>query len=515
MFYKFLLTLFFSFSLFATDFKVASYNVENLFDEYSQGTEYSDYKPNRHNWDSKMVDIKLNHTAQVICDIDADIIGLQEIENINILKRLVKKLQNVGCKKYNYAISSKRGSAVQVALLSVYPIVKKKNIRSRYGRDILEATLDIKGNPLTIFVNHWKSKGRGGYESKRVLSAKTLQKRIKSFSKEIEYIILGDLNSEYDLFRHFEKRLNNTNGVTGINDILKTKIGNRLIRKSEISLSSWGTHFSTWLELPINKRWSHNFYGKKGALDHILLPKTLFNGKGIEYKDKSFKVFRDKYLFKKGRVYRWQYKNKKHLGKGYSDHLPIVASFTTNSTKRFETKEPIKEIIEKKGDIELLYDIHQVKEPILLKDVAIIFKRRFNAIAKESKNSRGIFLYNCAKELKEGYKYDIMVQKISNYYGLTEITNFYVIEEKGKINKFDFYKKELKGLEESEVLIDLVGYYYNKELFLPNSRIKTYFKKSPPPNGSKVYINYAHLGFYKKMVNLIVYNKSDFKVLKD
>lgn len=37
-----------------------------------------------------MVDIKLNHTAEVICDLDADILGLQEVENRSILNALQK-----------------------------------------------------------------------------------------------------------------------------------------------------------------------------------------------------------------------------------------------------------------------------------------------------------------------------------------------------------------------------------------------------------------------------------------
>jgi len=53
-----LLTLFFLSNLLS--FKVASYNVENLFDTVEDGSEYKEYIPNnRHNWNKKTYKIKL------------------------------------------------------------------------------------------------------------------------------------------------------------------------------------------------------------------------------------------------------------------------------------------------------------------------------------------------------------------------------------------------------------------------------------------------------------------------
>ncbi|KIM08523.1 MAG: hypothetical protein KU28_03795 [Sulfurovum sp. PC08-66] len=69
--------------LLATEFKVASYNVENLFDLVNNGSEYDEYIPNRNGWDKSALNKKLNNIAQVICDLNADTVALQEIENIN------------------------------------------------------------------------------------------------------------------------------------------------------------------------------------------------------------------------------------------------------------------------------------------------------------------------------------------------------------------------------------------------------------------------------------------------
>ena len=54
--------------------KIASYNVENLFDLYKSGNEYKEYIPNtKSNWNQRTYKIKLKNIAKVIVEIDADI----------------------------------------------------------------------------------------------------------------------------------------------------------------------------------------------------------------------------------------------------------------------------------------------------------------------------------------------------------------------------------------------------------------------------------------------------------
>ncbi len=69
--------------------KIATYNVENLFDMKRSGWEYKEYIPNTvSEWNQKNFDIKVKHTARTIKDINADIIALQEIESLDALKAL-------------------------------------------------------------------------------------------------------------------------------------------------------------------------------------------------------------------------------------------------------------------------------------------------------------------------------------------------------------------------------------------------------------------------------------------
>ena len=107
----------------ALEFKVATYNVENLFDAIQQGGEYEEYLPhNKHGWNQAMLNIKLSNIARVIRDMDADIIALEEVENQEVLEQLNRTL---GTKKYPYLFFPKKKERVSVetALLSRFPIV--------------------------------------------------------------------------------------------------------------------------------------------------------------------------------------------------------------------------------------------------------------------------------------------------------------------------------------------------------------------------------------------------------
>ena len=502
--------------LFSKPFKVATYNVENLFDANVQGTEYNDYTPGKHNWNKRMMEIKLNHTAEVICDLDADILGLQEIENSIVFDALLKRLKRVGCEYRYSAITHKKGAAIQVALISRFAIKNKKELQvsySPYTRNILEVEVDVHGKPLTVFSNHWKSKSRKGFESKRIKYAKRLEKRILAMPTNKEYVILGDLNSNYNAHLTLKERLNDSNGVTGIANILQTTKDRKLIQKHEILQSGKGSHYNTWQELPFKDRWSHKYYGNKSTLDHILLPSVMFNGKGFDYVNDSFAVFKAPYLFtKKGYINSWQYKNGKHLGKGYSDHLPVYAFL--DSKPYVSDKHRMKASKTVNKNIEYLYQIDLLEQPVELKDVVVVLKRGRYAVVKQTANGRGIFLYASVNGLKEGMKYDLLVQDIARYKGLKEITDLVKLKDKGTVDLNIFYGS-LKEMRQNEVVKDLVAVYKNRNLYINGKKIPVYFKnrKLTPPNGSKLKIHYAHLGYYKKL-QLVIYSKKDFEIIK-
>jgi endonuclease/exonuclease/phosphatase family metal-dependent hydrolase len=312
--------------------KIASYNVENLFDMERSGNEYEEYIPNGDaGWTEEIYRAKLRNTATVIRGINADVIGLQEIESERALKDLKAQLNRQGLYYRYHLFARNKNSTVNTALLSRYPIQSGwRHPISRNGkmRDILEAKLDIHGQSLRVFVNHWKSKS--GPESRRIQSAKRLIHRLSELPENEPFVLLGDFNSHYEENVVFLKsrKHNDTEGVTGINHILKT-IDDEANPITYATLTS-PYLYNLWYDLPAEKRWSHQYKGKKEGLDNMIISSGLADGKGIDYVKGSFARYEADFLFYKGKVYRWQQSRKHpkvHLGEGYSDHLPIMATF--------------------------------------------------------------------------------------------------------------------------------------------------------------------------------------------
>jgi len=230
----------------------------------------------------------------------------------------------------------------------------------------------------------------------------------------------------------------------------------------------------------------------------------------------SFKVFKDDYLFtKRGYINRWRYKNGKHRAKGYSDHLPVFAYFDIKPYKKDASQTSSKKI--KKKRIEYLYGIETLDAQVRVNDVVVVMKRGRNAVVKQTVQGRGVFLYGCAGKLKEGHKYDILIDDIKTYKGLKEVTSAYKVKEKGIVDVKSYLSQgsDLSRLKQNEVIINLKGIYKNRYFYIGNKKLPIYFKKKniTPKNGTKLKIHYAHLGYYKRE-QLVIYRKKDFEILE-
>ncbi|RKY36814.1 MAG: endonuclease [Candidatus Omnitrophota bacterium] len=320
----------------AKTFKVASYNVENFFDLCKDGTEYIEYIPNtKYGWNKDILEIKGANIAKVIKSLEADVIALQEIESKKALIFLQDKLRRIGVDYSYIGIADSKATAVKCAVMSKFPIINKEEIRvgHRSERNILKVTLDIDGNSFILFINHWKSKQ--GPESRRITYAKKIRKEIDQLKKTVDFIVIGDFNSNYNEYKTFKysSRLNNTGGITGINQIIRT-VKDSVMVDEKILTGQFSKEYlyNLWLEFTKSRRWSYKFYGYKNSPDSIIVSSGLYDDKGISYVDNSFDKFDPDYLFKGQDIYRWQMDESdggKHLGKGYSDHLPVFAYFST------------------------------------------------------------------------------------------------------------------------------------------------------------------------------------------
>lgn len=498
--------------LYSLEFKVASYNVENFFDLHYNKTEYKEFKPYSKTWNKISFNNKLKNISKTIKDLDADILALQEIESKTVLKAIIRNNP-----QYKYSIFYKnKSSAIGLALISKYKIISSSTVLvdkyNKFSRDILKVKLLIQNKPLIIYVNHWRSKRAA--ESKRIKYALALKNDLEKESDK-DYIILGDLNSNYNEYQSFkyDKKLNDTSGITGINQILNTTINKNFVHKSEILNFDEIVHFNTWLELQKNKRFSSKFRNYNNTPDNILLSSNLFDNHNISYVNNSFQVFTPKYLFKNKKIFRWN--NKKNVG--FSDHLPIYAYFSTKQ-QNFQFNNTKKTTLTK-NIISYLYDIEHISN-YRLKNVTVLYKSQNIAVIKQTVDDKAIMIYKPSMALKVGYDYDLTVMALDEFNGLKEIKKISNVQENFK-NK-DFKKLHLDGDKIdlhneyflNNIVYNIQGIYKKRHLHFNNKKIRLYFKKGikKPEDGDKISISSGHLSIYKSSMQIVLHREKDFKV---
>ena len=334
-----LITLFTTF-LFPTEIKIVNYNVENLFDLKYSKKEYPKYHPAIDGWNSTVFNAKINNISSVIASIDPNIIVLEEIENRNVAKFLMKACNKKSTKfKYIAFSDDSTRSAIGTAILSDYKLENIETIRVKvssrsYSRNLLIADAITPIGKIKIVAVHLPSKR--AKEDHRVLAAKVVKSVIDTIS--IPYIIIGDFNESFDEACKLEsENMNNSNGVTGINHILKTAHSkpNHKLKLNTINdvIQNRSLLYDPWIEVEDSVRFSYRYQGEYSTLDHILLSQKLLNNSGINYKYGSFKhITLGGALLKDGTPYRFESVKKDgkyhFTGKGFSDHLPISIVLT-------------------------------------------------------------------------------------------------------------------------------------------------------------------------------------------
>ncbi|MGH8019163.1 MAG: endonuclease/exonuclease/phosphatase family protein [Opitutaceae bacterium] len=209
------------------------------------------------------------------------------------------------------------------AVFSRFPIRASRTFDTAQARGILEVTLEVDGEPLHVFVNHWKSGASDpGTEPARIENAKVLKRRLDEILRadpQADIVIGGDLNSHYN-----QKQRHPEMGRTAINDVLGSQ-GNELA----VAKKNGPALYNLWFELPNEKRGSDVYRDEWGTLMHLLVTRGLYDFRGVQYVDNSFNVGAFPGLNAQrssGRPIRWQFADG---GVGYSDHFPVAARFRT------------------------------------------------------------------------------------------------------------------------------------------------------------------------------------------
>jgi endonuclease/exonuclease/phosphatase family metal-dependent hydrolase len=306
-----------------------SWNVENLFDDREQGSEYSDYRGGH--WSEADYRAKLACLAAGIeasCRGGPDIVALQEVENHRALEGLRQALRRRG---YLYAAMVPDGiSPTGVAFLSRHPIVRTRTHMLTFPeepplRPLLEIEVEVAGAPLILFNNHWKSKTEGLPETEpsRLRAAAVLARRLRALQAEragVEFVVLGDLNENMEEFA--ERGFGPQTALIPAAADAPGKYARESLFLVPLPAaqnpSSPGYEclllIEPWYALAEGERGSYVYRGRWQTPDHILLSPGCFDGRGWEYTAGSFRrVFTET----DGRPRRF-------AAGGCSDHLPLL-----------------------------------------------------------------------------------------------------------------------------------------------------------------------------------------------
>lgn len=201
---------------------VMSYNLQTMFDPVDQGTEYDDFSVADGTWSADAYAARLEAVASVIESSPAteggglpDVLVVQEAENLRVLKDLADELGGYP----TVVCSPDEEGALRCGVLSRFPLVSARAHRAvsdasldagsaggHSGRFMLDVELDVDGHRLVVLAVHLKSKLGGAAETEAeraagmVLAALVAERRLAENSGAA-VIIAGDFNEnpdEYD-----------------------------------------------------------------------------------------------------------------------------------------------------------------------------------------------------------------------------------------------------------------------------------------------------------------------------
>ena len=303
--------------------KIAFWNVENLFDlEDDKHTNDNEFSiGGRKRVTKEIYQQKLPNLSEVIDRLDADILGLCEIENRFVLEELNRAAIIRDYTIIHYDSPDNRG--IDVALFvdsqtisvdSSLPITVVLPTGSP-TRDILYFSGTKDSIELHLFVNHWPSH-YGGTERTipfRAAAARTLREQVENILAKdptAEIVLMGDLNDE------------------PIDSSVKIHLGAHMETDSMgIAPYILWNAMGPWHRNPNGS--TYKYAGTDMVFDHLIISSGLLDSKGLTLINGSVGVFDgQKYRQHGGKYDGYPFRfwaGKRVLG-GYSDHMPIYLS---------------------------------------------------------------------------------------------------------------------------------------------------------------------------------------------
>ena len=268
--------------------RIGTFNVENLFARFRFNNDVNWKLAAKDGWTGEDLNFSIaekdqkRYTAMAIRELNSDILALQEVEGLSILRRFRDNLLG-GIENYPYCalIDGNDARHIDVAILSRFPITHLRtwqHLRDPRGgplfnRDCLEADVHIPGfGPITFYINHFKSmappmdsapcEGRRTTQPIRLLQANTVMDLVRDrFGDDpagANFIVCGDFNDHLD-----EDAEQGPSAIRG--------------------LVQWGAVENVLARLPPSQRWTHFYRGNERChfppayrqLDYLLPSRAL------------------------------------------------------------------------------------------------------------------------------------------------------------------------------------------------------------------------------------------------
>lgn len=288
---------------------VTNWNLQTFFDGNNDGIEYSDFRKSKEVWNEDFYEERLIKLCKIIEELDSDIFVMQELENEKIIYDISNRLSHNAWNKnkiYNYAVFGKENkNSIGCGVISKLPIsdvkfhgmdVRTENDKMPQLRDVMEVCIELNENPISLYVNHWKSKSGGEEKSEKWrLWQENILAREMDFNKDKKTVFAtGDFNKDINDFCR-----------TDDNDLKFNFIDKE--QNKELIL------YSPWDDEPTNTG-TYFFRGKWEKIDHFFYT----DKKNL----KSFNVVQNQEIAKPdGTPKRYEL----YSHNGYSDHFPITS----------------------------------------------------------------------------------------------------------------------------------------------------------------------------------------------
>ncbi len=266
-----------------TNVTIATFNCENLFRRYKFNSKLKPEQIEKKLQEGFIIDKTIlttltqnerSLTADAIKATKADIVCLQEVENMDTLKNFLSTFMASSGYKYKMVIDGKDPRYIDVALISKIPFGNVKThqydggAKNVFSRDCLEVEFDINGSPLTVFVNHFKSmfdksnltpaQKRKKTGAKREAQCKAvldiIKQKFKNNPEQSNWVIAGDLNDYPD-------------NPSSLNILLNSPLMENIVQTRITNTTEQWTHFWDTTAVPVDERYKQ--------IDYLFLSKKL------------------------------------------------------------------------------------------------------------------------------------------------------------------------------------------------------------------------------------------------